>query len=519
MKIGDRRYNFGRCIRVAFYPGDSDQPIYVLEHKPEIDRLYNVHMDITVTDLPSASDKDKPGYQSTVSIYNPSKQLLDIIIGGATWVSDYVDVMSKSDVNKSIRQFKTEKDSAMKKYYKSRIRATIEAGYVVDGKADYTQLIRGYVNGSSFSHKGQDDILTLGIYDFPAAEAPITEQQKYSVADIMNATEDEKHQMSLALLTDDDTEFEDTWYKTFIKYIKKYETERIPDSPQTQFDNLTKPAKDNSLAPLKNVDVPKSSYMTVPIQPEDRKTNTWFNVVFLVTRKAWDEVEVGKRNSSRSITDSKLAQKLMEQKMPYGNVTGYNLYQMLDALCSLAEVPVSWDRVIDNVSKNTYLIFPLGKDKTFVRGDLADIQIWNYQNLLESPSVDGSGGMSIKMVFNPKCVCKRTIALMLDSSITETDVTRDVGSFQSSKTVTKQLLGSMASQTSLAAFGVTQLNGAIMLAAQRKERADRDLKGYMFNVGMPIIKVEHKLSTHKADWTTTVKTVPTISGLNYGSGK
>lgn len=518
MRIKGQGYNFGRCVRVAFYKSNSDSPLYVLEHKPEVDRLYNVAMDIVVTDMPSSSAKDKPGYQATLAIYNPSKQLLDVIISGATWISDYIDVMDKGEAQASIQQMKKQKNGAMQRYYDSRIRATIEAGYIVDGKPDYTQLIRGYVNGSSFSHKGQDDILTLGIYDIPFSDEPITAMQTYSAAQILEATDEERHQMSEALFTEDNSSFDTTWYRTFEKYIRKYETERIPDAPKTTFEDLVNP-KDNSLAPLKNVDVPKSSFITVNVKPEDRDSSSWFNIVFTASSRAWHSARMGQRNSSGGVTNPQLSYKLMHQIMPEGNVTGYNLYQMLDSLCALAETPVGWERVVDNVSKNTYLIFPVGETKTYVRGEYSDIQIWNYQNLLESPSVDGAGRMTVKMVFHPKCQCLRTLALMLDETIGETDVTRDVASFQSSTKASGQMVGSMTSQGNQAAFGVTQVNGATMLAAQRKGKADANLKGYMFNVGMPIIKVEHRLSTHKADWTTTVQTVPTISGLNYGAKK
>lgn len=519
MKINGRNFNFGRCVRIAFYKNNSQNPEYVLEHKPEIDRRYNVAMDIVVTDMPSASDKDKPGYQATVSIYNPSKQLLDVIISGATWLSDYgVDVNDENAVNQSIQQFKRTKKGAMSRYYNSRVKATIEAGYVVDGKPMYSQLISGFVNGSSFSHKGQDDILTLGIYDFPAAVASIAQLEEYSAAEILDASEEERHQMSLSLYADDKTKFAKTWYKTFVKYIQNYETERIPDDPKTMFDDLLNP-DDSGYAPLKKVDVPKSSFITVGVEPKDRQSDKWFNILFVASPTAWYETQVGERNNSSGITDPKLSAKLMEQQMPDGNVTGLNLYQMLDALCALAVVPVGWERIVDNVTMNTYLIYPIGKEETYVPGKQAEIKIWNYQNLLESPSVDGAGNMTVKMVFNPKCSCKVKIALMLDGAIGETDVTRDVASFQSSKAGGARILGSMAAQTSLATMGTTQLNGAQALAAQRKGTEDSYLKGYMFNVGMPIVKVEHRLSTHKADWTTTVRTVPTISGLNYGAKK
>lgn len=517
MRIKGQGYNFGRCVRVVFYKSNSTIPLYTIIHAPELNRENNVAMDMVITDMPSSSAKDKPGYQATLSIYNPSKQLLDVIISGATWISDYIDVMDKGEVKASIQQMKKQKNGAMQRYYDSRVRATIEAGYVVDGKPDFTRLICGYVNGSSFSHKGQDDILTLGIYDIPFSDEPITAMQTYSAAQILEATDEERHQMSEALFTEDNSSFDTTWYRTFEKYIRKYETERIPDAPKTIEDLLT--TKNNSLAPLKNVDIPQSSFMTVRVSPQDRDSNTWFNIVFTSSSRAWHSARMGQRNSSGGVTNPQLSYKLMHQIMPEGNVTGYNLHQMLDSLCALAETPVSWERVVDNVSKNTYLIFPVGETKTYVRGEYSDIQIWNYQNLLESPSVDGGGRMTVKMIFNPKCQCLRTLALMLTSSIGDTDVTRDVASFQSSVLANGQMVGSMTSQGNQAAFGVTQINGATMLAAQRKGKADANLKGYMFNVGMPIIKVEHRLSTHKADWTTTVQTVPTISGLNYGAKK
>ena len=73
------------------------------------------------------------------------------------------------------------------------------------------------------------------------------------------------------------------------------------------------------------------------------------------------------------------------------------------------------------------------------------------------------------------------------------------------------MIGSMAGQTSFANFAINQITGNTFLAnLANKASADADKKGYLFNRGFPIISVEHKLSTYGKDWTTTVKTIPTL---------
>lgn len=493
MKIGKDYYNFGRCVKITFSNG------YSLEHAPELNRDKFVAMDISVSDRPSASAKDKPGFQGNVTIFNPSKELLHTISGGATWIQQYIKDNGSEAENYSLT----------KDFYRSRLVVTVEAGYVVDEgknkKANYSTILKGYVMGSSLSHKGTDDVLSIGIYDIDIMNEPANIEKNYkkkTIADYVNES--------------GFGDFADTWYKTLVKYIQLYETKRIPS--RTDIPNIRRqmtyeisPAQTQENFPL-SVDTSRTSYETLPyidVSSTDRKKTDWFEIKFvqslsdyLVAKRAGKDLV-----SARGIVDVDLEIDCKNLKMPNGSLSGANLAQMLDGLCAV-EGDLGWYRdVSTDMSRNTYVIYRMSKQKSFVRGENAAIRIWNYQNLLESPSVDGAGCLTIKMIFNPECICLKTIALMLDTNL-KTAVTRDISE------LTTGLLGSMATQTSgLSNYGNTQITGANAVAALRKEVSDATKKGYLFNTGFPIIKVEHRLSTYGKDWTTTVKTTPAIGGF------
>lgn len=491
MKIKGRDFNFGRCLKIEFYKGNS--LALVVEHKPEVNPDCYVAMDVTVTDMPSPLASNKPGFMGNVTIYNPSKEVLTTIASGATWLSNYVNEETVSAITKKITAVSREnaietvesrapavytstmssvaKERGMKEYYQSRLRAFIYAGYVVKGVPNYTRILGGYVNGSSFSHKGTDDVLKIGIYDI-------------DINEISNSTlgyEDESIAMSKSVhrgsvletkwIDRAKTKFEPTWDSTLVKYVKNFETEWLTENQE-------------------------------------------LHVVYVKSLRDWLNSK-SKTGLDASIISPSLKQKLQTQKMPNGGINAHNLAGMLDGLCANASVRVDWLRDTDNVSVNTYVIYPLGNSKTITSGTRANIQIWNYQNLLETPSIDGAGKMTIKMVFNPQCACDKSIALMLDPTLGETDVTRNIASFESSIVVGGRTVGSVSSTGNDAAVANNQITGNTNVQSQRKQANTANKSGYLFNTAFPIIRVEHTLSTYKSDWTTTVKTVPITGGLKF----
>lgn len=474
MIVAGRDFNFGRCIKIEFYKGNS--LALTVEHKPDVDPNYYIAMDVEVTDMPSPLAHDKPGFQGTVTIYNPSRQVLTTIASGATWLSDFVNSETQKMIANTAETIEEGKRGiGMKEYYASRLRAIIYAGYVVKGVPNYTRILGGYVNGSSFSHKGTDDILKIGIYDIDMTEVSTSMLNQEEEDAVLNKSGYRGFVVESKWTDKAKTKFANTWHETFIKYVKNFETEWIEDTHG-------------------------------------------INIIYVKSLRAWMNSR-SKTRVGESALNPTLERKLKAQKMPNGGISAFNLASMLNGLCAAAEVKCDWRRITEDVSINTYIIFPLGDGYTIVRGQNANIQIWNYQNLLETPSIDGAGKMTIKMVFNPQCVCNKTIALMLTSSLGETDVTRNIASFESSVVKGGGIIGSMSSTGNDAAVANNQITGNTNVQSQRKQARDANQTGYLFNTGFPIIKVEHTLSTYGPNWTTTVKTVPITAGLKFEGKK
>ena len=471
MIVNGREFNFGRCIKIDFFKGNTH--ILTVEHKPEVDPDYYVAMDVEVTDMPSPLEHDKPGFQGSVTIYNPARKVLTAVASGATWLSDYVNGETQKVIAKNTKTVAgAKRDIGMKEYYASRLRAIIYAGYVVKGVPNYTRILGGYVNGSSFFHKGQDDVLKLGIYDIDMTEISTNALGQEDEKLVVDKGKFPGNVLETKWMDTAKTKFAGTWEETLKKYIRNFETE-WKDEDQTM------------------------------------------SIVYVKSLSAWLNA-TSKTKLPDTVLDHSLESKLKQQKMPNGGIGAHNLAGMLNGLCANAKVRVDWLKANpEDVSVNTYVIYPLGETRTVVRGTHANVQIWNYQNLLETPSIDGAGKMTIKMVFNPQCTCRKTIALMLSSSLGETDVTRNIASFESSVVTGGGMIGSMSSTGNDAAIANNQITGNTNVASQRKQARDANQTGYLFNTGFPIIKVEHKLSTYGQAWDTTVKTVPTTSGLNF----
>jgi hypothetical protein len=316
--------------------------------------------------------------------------------------------------------------------------------------------------------------------------------------------------------------FETTWYQTLVKYIKQWEVERIPDPqsmPETRRKNAynflsTRPQQQITPLAEDRSRITNEDFPLIPVSNFDRQREDWFEIKFVKSVSDWlARTRNGGRDWGGGAIDVKLQEALTAYVMPANNaVYGINLAQMLDGLCAVVG-RIGWHRDITNRTRNTYLIYELGNEPLWVSKDKADIQIWNYQNLLESPSVSGAGIMTVKMVFNPECVCHRTLALILDPTVVSKDgATRDISGLESG------LYGSMATQSSLANFGNVQISGSNAVAALNKGVQDGKSRGYLFNIGFPIVSVKHELSTYGNNWSTTVQTVPATVGLKYKKG-
>lgn len=521
MNIKGQEYLYGRCLRVAFAgvknvkdPSTGKAMTeFFITHAPDVNRDNYVAMDVSVTDRPNARSQGNPGWQATVTVYNPTQTLLNVINSGATWVTDYVSENAKS----------ADKANAIKNFYASRLTCTISAGYLnKDGMPDWHVIMKGYVNGSSLARKGVEEVLTFGVMDIDMLDGSLVAEEQ--LANIYG----EQYKMQRMSDANHLNKFEKTWYETLVKYIRMWETGRIAD-PQSDYDKNRSLQYELSTKPQQTLFPMRTDFSRIteeerpftPISEVDRQKNNWFEIKFVSSLKQYLTTvrklgrDIGDTFVGRGNIAVDLEVDLKKQIMPTnGAIYGVNLAQMLDGLCARACHRVGWYCDKTNRKRNTYIIYPLGNDPLWVDGEKAGIQIWNYQNLLESPSVSGAGIMTVKMTFNPSCVCGISLALMLDRTlIAGDDATRNLSRFESGD------YGSMASSAQLATFGTVQLGSSNAVAATRRVVQDGKSRGYMFNIGFPIIEVKHELSTYGKNWTTTVKTVPMTAGLTYKQQK
>lgn len=521
MNVKGQEYLYGRCLRVAFtgVRGVKDPSTgkaiteFYITHAPDVNRDNYVAMDVSVTDRPNARSQGNPGWQATVTIFNPTQTLLNVINSGATWVTDYVNENTEAE----------DKANAINNFYASRLTCTISAGYLnKDKMPDWHVIMKGYVNGSSVSRKGVEEVLTFGVMDIDMMkDSQVAEKQ---LAKLYG----EQYELQRCIETEKYNRFEKTWYETLIKYIRNWETDRISD-PLTDYDKNRSVLYVLSTKAMQTMYPSRTDFSRMtdeerpftPISEFDRQKNDWFEVKFVGSLKQY---LTASRDAGRDWGDSflginqvgvQLEMDLKQQTMPLnGAVYGVNLAQMLDGLCARAVHRVGWYVDKTNRKRNTYIIYPLGSEPLWVQGRYAGIQIWNYQNLLETPSVSGSGIMTVKMTFNPQCECGISLALMLDRKLLSgDDVTRNLSQFESGD------YGSMGTSANLATFGTVQLGSSNAVAALNTMVQTGKSRGYLFNIGFPIIEVKHELSTYGKNWTTTVKTVPVTAGLTYAQAR
>lgn len=492
MKINNVNFNFNRMLKVELInPGarDNKSVACTIEYCPYKDEYLCPRLDVTVTDLPSADGNDLPGYTADVKIYNPNREILNLIAQNSEWLITERDTAKYSNASEEKKELITTNN--LQDYYRKRLQMRISAGYwATDTKdANYTIIFNGYVNGSSLTHKGTDDILTIGAHDINVDRMDVN-----AVTAAVTQAVGIEHEEKWKIKNRDWYRGAKTWDLTFKKYVRFFEQEKLVNGK------------------------------VVPTEVADNGSNDWFRVVYVKSVKAYLNARSAKFASGDYINNG-LKASLATSTNPfeegaYGVMTsfytdGRSLPAMLDQLCAVDGLRLGWKRFILGEEKLTYIVYELSDEIKFGPIEKGDIVIYNYQNLLATPSVNGAGCLDIKMMFNPECMPWKRIALQLDEALGKTHGVADVSSFETHISVGGHMLGVMDSSAGMNnTVAMNQLTGSQAVAAQRKVEENGKADGYMFNTGFPITKVVHRLTTHESAWTTQVATVPMVRGID-----
>lgn len=404
----------------------------------------------TITELPKASNKNHtPGYTAILKIYNDFANIVATVLDVRNkFMIDFAD-KSASD---------TQKKSALQNYLQNKYWAVVWVGYWNEEtkQADYTKIFTGCINNHYSYRKGAELVTELQCANvYPDKQT--TEQLNImfdagsSAVKQMN-NEEEKTEDPLV-----NEEPAKGWYGLAATAIRRLSTEKA----------------------YVLFNFAKMSPVPVRVKESDRENSDWFAITSddsviqtQMYRGKDDPIISGYYSSSR---DFDRVWEDVISIFPGQKVT----YKIED----------DWTRGI-----RVYKIIPLGNIKSPKKIGGTIHYIYDYQNLLDSPMMSPTGGLTVNMLLRPEMRAWDYLELHLTP---QNKYGTSIG-INGSGSETYPLLYGSASQI------IKGVEGAKGVSASYKTG------GSIFNKPFLIYKIVHAFSTHGSTWKTTVTTSPLI---------
>lgn len=493
MNVKGINVNFDRIMRVTFWYGATagGAETVISEFAPLDNEAYCADMKVTVTDIINPTIKNGlPGFTAQITITNPHPSILRILANHVTWMLDYTKA---ADPTRKLIGTPTEKAAQSNQnlldYYSSRVKVRVEAGYWNDGKRDYNLIFEGYVNSNSWYRKGTDNILVLAAYNID-----ITQLSANAIKDVgvlgTNVKENVLAYAQESLKEREKRSGQNTagWMAMARKLVLGFSVDR----PNPAY------------APGSTVG-PNAPY--IQVTNADRNNPNWYKIKPIYTPR---------RKSEENLP---LWHKLQALKVDRFYTTAGNLDTMISELANFNgadvnfEIDDRWEQGI-----RTLFVWPRGAEIKPTKGEDAEIQIINYQNILEAPAITADGSLNVKMFFNAACRPGLALSLMLtEKQGSLSGQSGDSAVIQAGRGLNDTLSFSGAPNPY---YPATQGAQSLSLYSQELEAVNQErlkqdsvTRGYMFNTGFPMREITHTLATRGNDWMTTVKTIPMNVGL------
>lgn len=503
MKIGNTNWNFDRVVRLTitcpnhvFYTEEVEDAngnkktvniqTCVLEYNPLSDSRKVARIDFSCELVPQLKEMTGPNYTAEIKLYNITDELANALANSGaiekTWAPNKATSERKSRLQSS-----------------GRPQVTLEVGYYNHEEPNNTVLypiFHGFVNSSFSARKGTDYETTLQCWKFDDTipDSPVWAQ-------FADKREYLENRYSVEV-NDQPTPYRGNVLGVIKELIWNYQTTRPAYKDETFWDRLGF-SKSNSFSGSGD----KSEMSSVPDKvsfngADDesvrwKKTHEFENVFHLdVTTDA-----------TGTYPDSSLKDLLQDmwsdsfQFYPNGET---NLDKLLKAALAKAGkgIPLTYQKIendpnIANGTKFCWYIYE-AKDHKRVTPKYENkqvLEITNYQNVIETPVLNGNGSMQIKVMMIPDAWTKSALRL----TRTEDDANSVLGMGES-------FIGTDSISLS-AQYGkfAPLLSGAYSANVMIN---DETSKGYLFNRDYGIWKVTTKGSTHTKDWYTIIQTVP-----------
>lgn len=404
----------------------------------------------TVTELPKASNKNHtPGWSAILRIYNDFANI----------VAEVLDTRNKFMIDFATKEMSDEqKRSALQNYLKNKFWAVVWVGYWNDEKkaADYTKIFTGCINNYYSYRKGVELITELQCANvYPdkqtSSQLNVMFDAGSSAVKQMNNEEDKTEEVFKNMQLDQG------WYGLAATAIRELSEEKA--KVVLNYRTMTP--------------------VPVRVTEEDRLNDNWFAIT--------SDDPIIRNQMYRGKDDPKIVGYYSSTK-DFDKVWG-DILALFPGSKVTYEIVDDWTRGV-----RVYKLIPIGNIKNPGKIGGKIHYIYDYQNLLDSPMMSPTGGLTVNMLLRPEMKAWDYLELHLTP---KNPYGASIG-INGSGSETYNLLYGKASQT------IKGVEGADGVAAQYKKN------GSVFNKPFIIYKLVHTFSTHGRTWQTTVTTSPLI---------
>lgn len=459
-------YNMNRMMRVTISAGNASE---VIEYCPQADTRLNARMEAVVKYLPTVGTAStRTGFVGKIVIYNPPKTVVGLVQKPVWSIDNYYANNQKAYYN-SLGFLRIEAG-----YWNENSKVNTKEERLNSGRSGYKTLIDGYINTSSYYRRGTDNILE--IYCFDKSSKANDDFQKQVAATKATApgyqdktVQQDKYTKEIAADT--------KWYTAIRNIINEFSTEKSPKTRDKIANVVQSEELQMSLATTIRTAADKANggqdFETIYIHPPQGDPEDGYKIDKELKAQA-ENLAVGKRfviNAGNIYT----ALEEIERTYPDG-----------------LRIHVNYPHPEPD-GKTKYYIWQPGKGEGGQDWSPVEeggvVEIYNFQNMLETPSIDGAGNFTMKMLFNPKITKSAFIRLRWDESLRFENM------------ISGYTKG-VASTANLANFHPS-LEGGLY---NSQTRSIANSNGDIFNAKFRAGYITHTLSTHSNTWQTEVKT-------------
>lgn len=450
--VEQKKVLFDRCVKVDFGTSRSGaNKVLTVEYKPQYADKFNqrgtlcTRIEGTVTDIPKINNKTRtPGFVATIRIYNDNGDIAAECAKRSSIMTDF------ATVNPTFAQQR----NAYKEFMQNKLWATIYVGYWNEEKndADYTQIFSGIIQSNYSYRRGTDLITELQCSDIRIEDVSQEQMALYfdSGPKAVSTVKEDTEKVVKAWKPN-----ANTWDELANLAIQKFSKEKA-----------------------KKI----TSWVQMSVVPEE-VTNEDRN------KYGWWVVEYDTTNDTMLEADAHMQQKEGSPvKSYYSQTEDFNAI-WADLLSIFPNGNVGCKIQDDNVEGvRHYIIYRLGKRGKPARESKAIYHVYDYQNLLDAPTLGTTSGLNVNMILRPEIKAANYLQLDLSQEAEE----------------------KLGVSIGLGATGNSQFTSMLQGKKSQVAKAQGAKNGTIFNTPFLIYKVVHTFSTHGRNWKTSVTTVPEI---------